>query len=84
MDDSFLDHQFKIDGYQFSPFKRDANKFGDGKMFYVKDGFIVKRLNNFEADISETFSLELTLSNKKCFIMFAYRPPIEIKKLAFF
>ena len=50
----------------------------------LKMVFIVKRLNNFEADISETFSLELTLSNKKCFIMFAYRPPIEIKKLAFF
>ena len=25
--DSFLDHQFKIDSYQFPPFRRERNKF---------------------------------------------------------
>ena len=28
MDDSFLDHQFKIDTYQFPPFRRNRNEFG--------------------------------------------------------
>ena len=43
MDDSFLDHQFKIDGYQFPPFRRNRNKFGGagrggaGGIVYDKD-----------------------------------------------
>ena len=65
LDDSCPDHQFKIDGYQFPPFREDRNKFGGGKIVYVKDGLIVKRLNDFETNISETLSLELTISNKK-------------------
>ena len=64
LDDSFLHHQFKIDGYQFPPFKRDRNKFGVGKIVYVKDGLTVKRFNDFETNISETISLKLTISNK--------------------
>ena len=36
--DSFPDHQFKIDDYQFSPFRRDRNKFDGGKIVHVKDG----------------------------------------------
>ena len=36
LDDSFPDHQFKIDGYQFPPFRRDRNKFGEGKLFILK------------------------------------------------
>ena len=45
------DHQFKIDGNQFSPFRRDRNKFGEWKNVYVKDGLIVKGLNDFETNI---------------------------------
>ena len=45
LDDSFRDYQFKIDGYQFPPFRRDTNKFGGEKIVYVKDGLIVTRLN---------------------------------------
>ena len=37
LDDRFLDHQFKIDGYQFSPFRRDRNKFDGRRIVYVKD-----------------------------------------------
>ena len=83
MDDSFPDHQFQIDGYQFPPFRKDRNKFEGGKIVYVKDGLIVKRVNDFETNISETISLELTISNQKWFIMFGYRPPIETNKLTF-
>ena len=37
MDDSFLDHQFKIDTYQFPPFRRNRNKFGGRGGGYDKD-----------------------------------------------
>ena len=84
LDDSFPDHQFKKVGYQFPPFRRDRNKFGGGKIVHVKNGLIVKRLNDFEIKVSETSSLELTTSNKKWFIMFAHRPPIESNKVTFF
>ena len=84
MDDSFSDHQFKIDGYQFIPFRRDRNKFGWEKIAYVKDALIAERLNDFETKISETISLELTISIKIWFIMSAYRPLIESNKLTFF
>ena len=68
----------------FPPFRRDRNKFEGGKIVYVKDGFIVKRLNDFETNVADTISLKLTLSNKKLFIMFVYRPPIKGNKLTFF
>ena len=45
---------------------------------------MVKKLNDFDINISETISLELTISNKKWFIMFAYKPPIESNKLTLF
>ena len=50
-----------LDRYQFPPFRKDRNKFGGRKIVYVKDGLIVKRLNDFETNISETISLELTI-----------------------
>ena len=64
LDDRFPDHQFEIDGYQSPPFRRDRNKFGGGKIVYIKDGLIVKRKTDFETYISETISIELTVSNK--------------------
>ena len=39
--------------------------FGGGNIVYVKDGLIVKRINDFESNISETISIELAISNKK-------------------
>ena len=53
---------------------------GGGKMVFIREGFTTKRLENLETKISETICLELTASNKKCFILFAYRPPQENKK----
>ena len=43
LDDSFPDHHFKIDGYQFPPFWSNRNKFEGGKIVYVEDDSIVKR-----------------------------------------
>ena len=84
LDDSFPDQQFKIEGFQFPPFRRDRNKHSGGKIVFVKDGLIVNRLTEFETNISETICLELTISNKKWFIMFVYRPPDEGNKKVFF
>ena len=47
-------------------------------------GLITKRLENLETKLSETICLELTVSNKKWFILFAYRPPQENNKYVFF
>ena len=84
LDNSFPDQQFKIKGFQFPPFRRDRNKFGGGKIVYVKDGLIANRLTDFEITESETICLELTISNKKWFLMFVYRPPYESNKEIFF
>ena len=83
LDESFPDHQFKIDGYQFPPF-RDRDKHGGGKVVYVKEGLIVNRIKEFETNKSETICLELTNSNKKSFIMYTYRLPNETNKKVFF
>ena len=53
-------------------------------MVFVKDGLIVNRLIELETPASETICLELTISNKKWLIIFAYRPPSENNKTIFF
>ena len=45
------------------------------QMVFIREGLITKRLDNLETQLSETICLELTVSNKKWFILFAYRPP---------
>ena len=77
-----------IDGYQYPPLRRDreqkkANSFGGGKLVYIKEGFICKRISEFETKTSETICIELSLRNKKWFIMFGYRPE-SIKREIFF
>ena len=76
---------FKIDSYQFSPFRRDRDKHRGGKVISAKEGSVVNRIKEFETNKSETICLELTISNKKWFIMYAhYRPPNETNKKVFF
>ena len=53
-------------------------------MVFIREGLITKRLENLETKLSETICLELTVSNKKWFILFAYRPPQENNKYVFF
>ena len=53
-------------------------------MVFVREDLITKRLENSETDLSETISLKLTVSNKKWFILFAYRPRQENNKYVFF
>ena len=65
IDPSYPDSQFHIDGYQFSPFRKDRNKHGEGKIVYVRNGIIAKRTKQFEKAFGETICLEFTLSKKK-------------------
>ena len=44
LDESFPDAQFHIDGYQYPAFRKDRNKNGGGKIVYVKEGLIPKRI----------------------------------------
>ena len=75
LDSSYPDAQFQINDYQFSLFRRDRNKNGEGKIVYISQGLITKRLPKFETEVSETVYVELTISKKKWCILFAYRPP---------
>ena len=62
LDSFYLIGQCHIDGYQFPSFRKDGNKYGGGKMVYIKDGIIAKCLENLEGN--ETICLELTTSKK--------------------
>ena len=52
-------------------------------MVFIREGLVTKRLENLETKLSETICLELTVSNKKWFILFAYRPSQENNKRVF-
>ena len=75
LDASFPDHLFQLADYQFPPFRRDRNSLGGGKMVFIRQGLISKRLETFETKIAETICIELTICKKKWCILFAYRPP---------
>ena len=81
---SFPNSQFRIDGYIFPPYRRDRDNHGGGGIVFIREGLITKRLENLETKIFETICLELTVSNKKWFILFMYRPPQENSKYTFF
>ena len=52
----------------------EVNSFGGGKVVYIREGFICKRIVEYETPTSETICIELSLKNKKWFVMFGYRP----------
>ena len=83
LDSSFPNSQFRTDGYIFPPYRRDRDNHGGGKMVFIIEGLITKRLGKLETKLSETICLELTVSDKKWFILFAYRPPQENKHVFF-
>ena len=64
LDSSFPDLQFKIQGYQFPSFRRDRNSKSGGKSFYLREGFIVKRIPNFKIEKAELICLEITIAKK--------------------
>ena len=54
LDASFPDTQFHIEGYQYPPFRRDRDKNGGGKIIFIREGLIAKRLYAYEDSTSET------------------------------
>ena len=44
IDSSYLDVQFHINDYQFLPFRRDRNKYKGGKIAFITQGLITRRL----------------------------------------
>ena len=83
----FPDSLFNIEGYQFPPYRRDRNDKltcrGGGKIVFVKTGLITKRLKSFETINAETICIELNISGRKWFIVFAYRPESINRELFF-
>ena len=85
----FTTAQFHIEGYQYQPFRRDriqhlsSQSFGGGKMVYIKEGMIWRRLEKYETEHAETISVEITFKNKKWFILFGYRPESINRELFF-
>ena len=81
--------QFQIDGYHYPPFRRDrpqrinSTHFGGGKIVYVKEDLISDRLEKYETTHAETICLDLTIQERKWFILFAYRPESIDRKLFF-
>ena len=80
LDSSYPDSPLHIDGYQSPPFRRYRNKY-EGKIFYVREGFIAKRLVNLEGNTSEIICIEVKISKKKWCIIFVYRPSKKYSSL---
>ena len=60
---SFPNHQFK--GCQFPLFRRDRNSKGGGKLVFLREGFIAKKIQKFETKKIETICIEITIAKKK-------------------
>ena len=68
LDSSYPEAQFEIPVYQYSPYREDRNKNGIGKIVFIMEDLITKRLKAFEGDISKTICLEDMISKKVWFI----------------
>ena len=64
LDSSCPDHHFKIEGCQFPSFRRDRNSKGGGKLVYLREGFIAKRIPKLETEKAETICTEITIAKK--------------------
>ena len=64
IDQSFPTAQFYIKGYEVRA-RRDRDKHGGGLIKFVKNGFISKRLKEYETKQSESICSELTIANRK-------------------
>ena len=80
LDFSFPNHQFKIDGYQFPPLRRDRNSKGGGKIVFVQEGFLTKQMKDFDTKNAETICLELTIVEKSGGFFLLTVPQTPIKK----
>ena len=65
LDTSLPDSQFKIDGYQFPLFRKDRDSKEGGKIVFVREGIVTKRLPHCKSPRIESICIELTNSKRK-------------------
>ena len=82
LDASFPDHQFKYQGINSHQLE-EIVILREGGIVFVRKGFLVKQMKNFETENPEAICLELVIAKKKWCILFAYRPP-DTNKTMFF
>ena len=82
MDESFPSVQFNISIYEIRNGRtRDKNR--DGLKEFVGEGFLNKRVKDYETKICETICSEFTISKKKCICFGVYRLPSYNNTLIF-
>ena len=57
IDSSYPDAQFQINDCQIQSFGRDRNKNGGGKIVFVRQGLVTRRLPKFETKCLRQFAL---------------------------
>ena len=60
--------------YQLLSFRGDRYKYRRGRLAYLRQVLITRRLPKFETKLSETICVELTISKEKWCTLFTYRP----------
>ena len=51
IDSSYPDAQFQINDYQFPPFRRDRNKYGGGRIVFIRQGLITRRMQKLKKSV---------------------------------
>ena len=74
LDDSFPSAQFYIENFEIRNW-RDRDKNGGELIEFVGNGFITKKIKEYETKVRETIASEFTISKKKWFCLSVYRPP---------
>ena len=72
--ESFPAAQFYIKGNKVRA-RRDRDKHGGGLIEFVKNGFISKRLKEYETNQSKSICSEFTIANRKWICLNTYRHP---------
>ena len=77
---SFPSAQFYIENFEIRNW-RDRDKNGGGLIEVVRNGFITKKIKEYE---TKTIASEFTIPKKKWFCLSVYRPPISTNLDMFF
>ena len=75
--------QLYIKGYEVRA-RRDRDKHGGGLIKFFKNGFISKRLIEYETKQNESICSEPTIANRKWICLNTYRPPLPNNINTFF
>ena len=65
IDSSYPDGQFQINDYQFPPFRRDRDKYGGGKIVFMRLCLIKRTLPKFETKVPGTICIDYFLKRNE-------------------